>query len=53
MKSDLGFESQLHVGNVIAPYNVRPKIVLLIKCAKQIWFLKMFIFPQKKKQKCM
>jgi len=30
----LGSGNRLHVGNVLAPYNVRPKMVPLIKYAK-------------------
>ena len=46
-KPDFGFRSRLRVGKVLAPHNTRPKTVPLIKCAKVIWFFKIFNFPQK------
>jgi len=35
-----GFKSRLRVGKVLAPYNVCPRAVPLIKHAKLIWFSK-------------
>jgi len=46
-KPDFGSESRLRVGKVLAPYNARPKTILLIKYAKVMWFFKIFIFPKK------
>jgi len=46
-KIDFGSGSRLRVGMVLAPHNVRPKTVPLIKCATIIWFFKIFIFPKK------
>jgi len=37
-KPDFGSGSWLRVGKVLAPHNVRPKTVPLIKCAKVVWF---------------
>jgi len=37
-KPDFGSRSRLRVGKVLAPHNVRPKTVPLIKCAKVMWF---------------
>jgi len=37
-KLDFGSGSRLRVGKVLAPHNVRPKTVPLIKCAKVMWF---------------
>ena len=37
-KPDFGSGSRLRVGKVLAPHNVRPKTVPLIKCAKVMWF---------------
>jgi len=42
-------ESRLRVGKVLAPYNARSKMTHLIKLAKQVWFVRMFVFPKKKK----
>jgi len=37
-KLDFGSGSRLRVGKVLAPHNVRPKTVPLIKYAKVMWF---------------
>jgi len=34
------------VEKVLAPHNTCPKIVPLIKCAKVMWFFKIFNFPK-------
>jgi len=45
-KPEFGSGSRLHVGKVLAPHNIRPKTVPLIKCAKVLWFFKIFMFSQ-------
>jgi len=45
-KSDFGSGSQLRVEKVLAPHNVRPKTVPLIKCAKVFGFQNIY-FPLK------
>jgi len=34
------------MGKVLAPRNVHPKMVPLIKCVKVMWFSKYLIFPK-------
>jgi len=41
-KPEFGSKSRLRVGKVLAPHNARPKTVPLIKCAKVLWFFKIF-----------
>ena len=45
-KIDFGSGSRLRMRKVLAPHNVRPKLVPLIKYAKVTWFFKIFIFPK-------
>jgi len=45
-KPDFWSGNRLCVGKVLAPHNVRPKTVPLIKCAKVLWFFKIFNFSQ-------
>ena len=45
-KTDFGSGNRLRVRKVLAPHNARPKTVPLIKCAKVMWFFKIFIFPK-------
>ena len=45
-KPKFGSESRLRVGKVLAPHNVRPNTVPLIKYAKVMWFFEIFNFPQ-------
>jgi len=45
-KLEFGSGSRLRVGKVLAPHNARPKTIPLIKCAKVMWFFKIFNFPQ-------
>jgi len=40
------------VGKVSAPHDVRPKTVPLIKCAKVLWFFKIFMFSQISIKEC-
>jgi len=46
-KPDFGSGSRLRMGKVLAPHNIHPKTIPLIKCAKVMWFFKIFNFPQK------
>jgi len=51
-KTKFGFGSQLRVGKVLTPHDARLKMVpSLIKCAKYNLMLKIFVIPQKIKQK--
>ena len=43
---NFGFGSRLRVGKVLAPYNVRPKTVPLIKCAKGCGFQNIYFFTK-------
>jgi len=45
-KADFGSKSRLRMGKVLAPHNVRPKMVPLIKYTKRYDFFKIFIFPK-------
>jgi len=46
-KLEFGSGSRLRVGKVLAPHNVRPKTVPLIKCAKVMWFFQnIYFFPK-------
>ena len=50
-KPDFGSGSRLRMGKVLTLHNIRPKTKPLIKCAKVMWFFKIFIFPKKVKIK--
>ena len=51
-KPDFGYKSRLRVRKVLTPHNARPKTTPLIKCAKVMWFFKIFIFPQNNIKGC-
>jgi len=51
-KINLGFENRLCVEKVLAPRNAYPKTISLIKWANYVWFIKIFIYFEKKEWKC-
>ena len=51
-KPDFGPGSRLRVGKVLAHHNVRSKTIPLIKCAKVMWFFKIFIFHKNNIKGC-
>jgi len=46
-KPDFGSGSRLRMAKVLAPHNVHPKTVPLIKYTKRYGFFKIIIFPKK------
>jgi len=51
MKTKFGYESCLRVGKVLAPYNVRPKMVPLIKIQMDVLSFKYLFFKIIKRKK--